>query len=218
MMSEQHPSDATWMEFLYGELDADEAAKLTAHLAGCSQCSHAVAAWRDTMQELDAWEPPRNRTVPAAAAGPVSRQASTLTVALVVCAAFLCGLIGHALLTPSADELRSELRAEWNRDLQRRLATLQQTSPENGLRAAPVSQALADWEKASSVREERIRLVLSDLLQNQMTLREDLETLALEAESQILRTRAELIRLRRSVPQEPRGHFTPASGQLRDPL
>ena len=62
-----------------------------------------------------------------------------------------------------------------------------------------VAAELAGWARQDSVRTEQLQQVLGEVLRNQLALREDLETLAMEAEAQILQTRRELVRVSMDV-------------------
>ena len=51
-----HPSREEWVAYLYGESDARDQSRLTAHLHDCAECRGQVEAWRKTMYALNAWE------------------------------------------------------------------------------------------------------------------------------------------------------------------
>lgn len=51
-----HPTREEWVAYLYGECDARDQARLTAHLRDCDACREQVEAWRRTMYAMSAWE------------------------------------------------------------------------------------------------------------------------------------------------------------------
>ena len=53
-----HPSQETWMSYLYGELDAPEQKEMTGHLEACFDCRTQVKSWQATMIKLDSWKVP----------------------------------------------------------------------------------------------------------------------------------------------------------------
>src|SRR5438093_10084405 len=53
-----HPNSEEWMSYLYGEVSTGEKSRLSAHLAGCAECSAKVSAWRGGMKSLDEWRLP----------------------------------------------------------------------------------------------------------------------------------------------------------------
>ena len=53
-----HPTREQWMAYLYGESVPDPEAGLTEHLENCAECQKNVDAWRGVMAQLDVWKLP----------------------------------------------------------------------------------------------------------------------------------------------------------------
>ena len=140
-----------------------------------------------------------------------SRQ-SVLTAAavlLALTAAFLAGWqVSNAKqpdLLALRWELKSEIRGELMTDVRKEMQTQIQTLTADKARLAPlieseseriISARLANLQPTTDPAEKlKERQMISDILENQITLRNDLEKLAVEAEAQIIRTRRELLRL-----------------------
>lgn len=203
-----HPSSADWMLYLYGESTETDRRSMSEHLAACPECAGRVERWRATMSDLDAWETetrlePAGSVVQSSAHRSGARNAfMRVAIGLAGLAlTFLAGFGARSLIGPGPDDLKSQLRAELQTELRAEFSrqTAESTAltpPNRVVDDAGLVSRLASWESASAGREERVRSMLSGVLQNQITLREDLETLAVEAEAQIMRTRRELRRLR----------------------
>ncbi len=222
---QSHPSDADWMLWLYEEADADLAESCRRHLAVCSECHAKVSAWTRSMDALTHWNrnispsvqpsamvakmmtQPELPTSPAASPGGTSSSfLRYLIAASIVVLAFTAGRgFGSKpdLTQLRADikaELRGELLQEMSMSLRSELSQLKNKDPdlvpliqtESG---RIVSATLANWAQQNSQNEQQLETLLTGILQNQVTLRQDLETLAIQAEAQILRTRRELLRL-----------------------
>lgn len=111
-----HPNREEWVAYLYGELPRPARSALHDHLRDCAACRQNVAAWRQTMQKLDAWELPRRRRI-ATLAEPVLKWG--------LAALFMLGLgfgIGR-FSAPSIQtktlraEIESSLRNSWGTEL-----------------------------------------------------------------------------------------------------
>lgn len=61
---------------------------------------------------------------------------------------------------------------------------------------------VASWAQQDSAARAGMQQMLAGVLENQLSLRSDLETLAMQAEAQILRTRRELLRLAATTAQD----------------
>lgn len=143
--------------------------------------------------------------------GSRSRQ-SVLTAAailLALSAAFLTGWQVSSAKQPDLlalrKELTSEIRGDLMTDVRKELQSHLQSLTTNKAQLTPlieseseriISARLASLQPSADPEEKlRERQMISDILANQITLRNDLEKLAVEAESQIIRTRRELLRL-----------------------
>lgn len=209
-----HPDSEHWMQWLYGETSDEVSRRLADHLRDCSPCRQQVTEWRRGMAALDEWpaaewsSPPSEPDRPRRAASVWPRRLMAVAVVCLaaVGGAFLSAMIVVQQMDPerirreSVDALRAELKRYVAQELAAAGTDTQQLLPliqdESGRVAAAT---LAGWARQDSAERERLRTVLQGVLENQLTLREDLETLALEAEAQILRTRREMLRLSSGV-------------------
>lgn len=206
----EHPDDAAWMVYLYerNEQDSGDArAALERHLANCSRCRGRVAEWRMTMTALDEWQVHTQRPADRISSDQRPTRWSRLLIAASLIVAFVLGqAVQHRndLSGLKADlkavlkaELKSELEKGWRQPLASEpytanTAVLKPQRPAESDSA--VDARLTAFLQHDSQRQVETQQLLNDLLRNQVALRQDLESLAVEAESQILRTRREILR------------------------
>jgi anti-sigma factor RsiW len=151
-----HPNDEQWMEYLYGELDEQQAEALASHLTQCAACRERVDRWRGTMADLDAWRLPeagRPRT-----ARSVFRWAAAAV--LLVSAGMGTGLL-LARSQPDVEALAGEIGAVLAPQLQQEL----------------VDQLRRDRDQVLAAREQKLRDDVRAVLQKELT-HYSLETLA----------------------------------------
>jgi hypothetical protein len=206
-----HPTSEEWMSFLYCESTPTRHAALHTHLRDCADCQRRVATWRGSMAALDAWPPPRPGARPIAR--PVLRAAAVAVVVL--------GLgfgIGRVTDSPARDmkqfqaTMRAEMdarlaaaREEFAISLRRQRAEIVQAVETLATdAAAEVSTSLlADFAK---VMEERLdadhqtftaalKHIDEQQLSSYASLRNDLDTVAVNADDEISRAQAQLIEL-----------------------
>jgi hypothetical protein len=176
-----HPNREELVGFLYQELTKEEGASLAEHLKGCAECRAEVEAWRAVRRELKEWQP----------SAPVRRQTQSQTrwwdwlklastAAVLVCAGFAL-----ARLTPSRTSVdTAALRVELRQELRVELAKF---SADQATRQQEYQAALA---RALGQLEAR-RLV------DYVSLRKDVETVAVRAEDELQPTRQGLLNLAR---------------------
>ncbi len=205
-----HPDEQDWMQFLYEEHDEPRQTELTQHLATCSTCRRRVAEWQETMSLLDEWRV-QPRPSPKSASEPRATRTWSWQGAVAMCLAFVVGLLVTKLFTPSTEQLRADVLQELRRQLKTdvgELVAANGRAPLSREQLVPVievesgrliSTNLRAWEEKNSANEQRLRGLLAELIQNQTGLRKDLESLALEAEAQILRTQNQLRSLQRGA-------------------
>jgi anti-sigma factor RsiW len=51
----QHPTELTWMEFLYDELPTDRKSEVERHIAGCAECRAKLGELQATQAKLNQW-------------------------------------------------------------------------------------------------------------------------------------------------------------------
>lgn len=197
-----HPSREEWMEFLYDESPAARRAELESHLKACALCAREVARWRNTMAALNADEVPAHST----------RTSSRAGWKWAAAAAFIIGALGIGFGlgragSPSPIELRS-LRAELQAALsQARLEMQEQqkqafTAAVAGL-GSETQRLLAEYGQAAEERRVQDQQSLLRTVQeldasrqaDVLSLRKDLETVALFTDDGLRKTEAQLFQL-----------------------
>jgi hypothetical protein len=206
-----HPTPEEWMSFLYGEDSPARHAELGAHLQGCAACRQQVQTWRGSMSALDAWAVPQTRRRRSFA--PALRWAAAAVVVLALG-------IGVGRMTASANADAKQLAASLRSEMETKLAstreefarTLQQQRAElaEAVHAAVVDAAGAEAEEIYA----RIARVLDERLENDRAayfaalrqlderrandyaaLRQDLDTVAVNADDGFSQTREQLLQL-----------------------
>ncbi|PYI86891.1 MAG: hypothetical protein DME26_08040 [Verrucomicrobia bacterium] len=116
-----HPTREEWMAYLYGEISRETKAALKTHLDTCAECHANVAAWRQAMLALDAWQLPAARS--CRSWSPALRWAAAAAVLLFAGFGF-----GRAMspTPPNAAMIRAaiepSLKSSLETDLRQRLA------------------------------------------------------------------------------------------------
>jgi len=202
-----HPTPEEWMSFLYGEDSPARHAELGAHLHQCAECRRQVQTWRGSMAALDAWaEPqPRRRWIPA----PVVRWAAAAAVVL--------GLgIGVGRMTSPAQAEMQQLTAALRAEMDTKLAsareefdrTLQQQRAEfaEAVHAAAIDAAGEEAEQLFTriarvidarreADQETYLAALKQVEERYATLRQDLDTVAVNADDGFNQTREQLVEI-----------------------
>lgn len=151
----------------------------------------------------------RSQSVPGSVGRSRQSVLTAAAVLLALTAAFLAGWqVSNAKqpdLLALRKELASEIRGELMTDVRKEMQNQIQTLNADKARLTPlieseseriISARLANLQPTTDPAEKlKERQMISDILENQIALRNDLEKLAVEAESQIIRTRRELLRL-----------------------
>ena len=206
-----HPTPEEWMSFLYGEDAPPRHIELDAHLRDCAQCRQQVQQWRGSMSALDAW------SVPQARRRVFARPAAQWVAA----AALVLGLgfgLGRVTIGPAPDlaQVKVELRAEMDtrltaaREDYAQVLQQQQMEFAQAVRAAAAETATEETEqlfekyvKALEERRESDRVTyLAALKQiderrqsDFASLRQDVTTLAVNADDGFSRTQEQLLQL-----------------------
>jgi mannitol/fructose-specific phosphotransferase system IIA component len=185
------------MAFLYGELEAPRRRELGAHLERCPECSAQVKAWRASKYDLDEWKLPFRRAAGRAWV-PVVRWAAAAAVVLGM------GIAVGRLMSPSAGEVAqlkasvAELSAAVHRgggggDSPATLAAATTAANAETLRLLTQYSALQASQRSAD------QLALKDVLDTfdvrLATLRNELETVAVNTEGGFQLTRQNLARL-----------------------
>jgi len=104
-----HPGKDEWMDYLYGEITADQKRTLRSHLEECSQCQSDVEGWQYSMKALDGWQlDDKGKTVSRIGlyAGPMLRW--TAAAVLMIGLGFVAARL-FAPGTPDIEQLRADL-------------------------------------------------------------------------------------------------------------
>jgi len=209
-----HPTAEEWMAFVYAEDVPSEHARLNGHLRACAECRRKVAAWRGGMRSLDAWAMPERvrswtpsrilrRAIPAAAAAAVLLGAGLV--------------LGRATSSPpDPGRLQASLRSYVDDRLgaahteMARVLEERQTEMAQRLQAAAASTAseeardvLTQYARAIAEQRETDHQAyvaafrqLDERRQTDVTaLREDLQTVAVNADDELTRTQEQLLQL-----------------------
>ncbi len=213
----KHPNREQWVPYVFGEASPDAAQSLGKHLAECAECRAQVDAWRRTLKRLDAWQvPSRRRGVSVAA--PVLKWA--IAAAIVLGVGFGLGRVVPAsdaktaarleasLRTSLASQIQEQVRNGLATELQRHIIDVRQDSS-NAVarlelrlaeaRKVDVAQFAALLEEQQDVDQAVTEAVLAKLQDDHekdyLTLRKDLETVALVADARLTDTQLKLSQL-----------------------
>lgn len=176
-----HPTPEEWIDFLYGELDAQRHQHHQRHLDACPECLDRITAWRATRGDVATWKPaPTRADLPS----PIPhRPARRGLPRLAAAAALVLAGYGLAVWGPRperqgegdlAARLRAEMRAEF-----------------------------AAFAADQAAREEQFQQNLTQTLgglealrqRDYQELRQEVETLAVHAAGELAGTRQTLARL-----------------------
>jgi len=206
-----HPSPEQWMAFVYGEDTPDEHRQLDEHLQACAVCRRQISAWRESMRALDDWALP----------APARRAPARRTLRWAAAAAVLLGaglVLGRLSSASGSDpqKLQASLRAyvdhqldasrrEWGQLFEQRQSELAQN-----LRAAAASAAseearqmfaqyATNLEDQLETDHQTILAAFRQLDERRRTdfsaLREDIQTVAVNADDGLARTQEQLLDL-----------------------
>jgi anti-sigma factor RsiW len=202
-----HPTPEEWMSFLYGEVSPARHAELGAHLQGCAGCRRQVQTWRGSMSALDAWTAPQplRRRV----SGPVMRWAAAAVVVLSV--GFGAGRMSSstdAQIGHVAAALRSEMDAKLasTREAFAQSLEQQRTGFAEAVHAAAIDASGEEAEQmfarlARLVEETRVSdqqaylAALKQVEERYAALRQDLDTVAVNADDGLSQTREQLVEI-----------------------
>ena len=196
-----HPTREEWMSYLYGELTAEEHSSLAAHLAVCPDCTTRVSDWRAARTNLDAWQLPA-RPARVSLQRPLVRWAAA--AALMIGFGFGVGRFAtpatanagkiRAAIEP---EIRQQLRQEFTQLLRDELdkaasATLAASGEQTKHWVEDYAQAL---ETKRTEERQAIYAALNKLLADVVSLKKDVDTVAVYADAGLRRARQELVQL-----------------------
>ena len=195
-----HPERGSWVPFLYGEVKPDVRQQLKAHLEVCAECRKEVEHWKRSITRLDAWKLPR-RWKPAEFFLPTLKWAAAAM--LVLGFGFGVGRISAAGSGAAKD--RAALKLQLKQELRQELAQL---AREEVSRATPATLAAARSEAnkllatyTTSLETQRdadnqvIRTALEHLQMQNLSLKKELDTVAVNTDVGLQQTEQQLAQL-----------------------
>jgi hypothetical protein len=208
-VGEEHPSSSEWMEWLYGESNRKDHQRLQAHLNRCSDCRGQVQRWQAVMQQLNAGALPKSQPAWSIALPTLKWAAAA---ALVLGLGFTLGRwSNHSSSQFAAWE--QKLQAQWRQDMRLKGEQLRADweTAQKTAGTALASQIAADSQKLTEsywrqfsreyavTRQNDLAWLVNHVqtLENQRNnenslLRKDLETLAVTAEGELMKTRRQI--------------------------
>jgi hypothetical protein len=192
----KHPTQQEWVAYLYREVDSTTRSRLDDHLAGCQNCRAQLDQWQRVQKHLDAWPLPEPAAKPRSF--PVFPGILRWAAAALVMIAFGFALGRSSEPSPEAlAALRHELRGELAEWVKAHVAD----STAVTLAAAQDQTAAAMREFVDLYRTDRaaanqaISTAISRLDTAFLSLRKDLETVALNSDVGLRHTQQQLVRL-----------------------
>ena len=196
-----HPTREEWMSYLYDELTAEEHSSLAAHLAVCPDCKTRVSDWRSARKNLDAWQlPARPARVPLQR--PLVRWAAA--AALMIGIGFGVGRFATPA-TANAGKIRAAIEPEIRQQLRQEFTQLLRDELDKAASAtlAASGEQTKHWvedyaqtlETKRSEERQAIYAALNKLLADVVSLKKDVDTVAVYADAGLRRARQELVQL-----------------------
>jgi hypothetical protein len=221
-----HPTVEQWMEYLYSETTPARRSELESHLAQCPTCTAQLAQWQDGKNALDQWHWPDTRPVPLRRRTPVKWALAAL---LMIAAGFALGRLASPQSNPPQEwaqkissQVQLQVQSEVNQHLQDRLQTLaEQIQMQSADLPASEMAALAREQQAlnhslhylEGQRQQDLQVLYDAILKLEAnrvrdfsTLRRELETVAMFAESHLRKTKMDLINLATYAAPNPPPH------------
>ena len=196
-----HPTREEWMSYLYDELTAEEHSSLAAHLAVCPDCTTRVSDWRAARTNLDAWQLPA-RPARVSLQRPLVRWAAA--AALMIGIGFGVGRFATPA-TANAGKIRAAIEPEIRQQLRQEFTQLLRDELDKAASAtlAASGEQTKHWvedyaqtlETKRSEERQAIYAALNKLLADVVSLKKDVDTVAVYADAGLRRARQELVQL-----------------------
>ena len=190
-----HPTREDWMSYLYDELPAKERAAMDAHLQECAECRGALATWQSATRELSEWKlAPRRKAARPAAVLPWAIAAAFVALAAI-------GGVRMMALNKQVKELRAEVQRNSAQDMNAALAQVseQATKAANAEAQALVAAVVEQWEQKRLDDQRAVWAALQRVTarnaQDYVSLRKELETVAVFSEAGLENAHNEISRL-----------------------
>jgi Putative zinc-finger len=189
-----HPKREAWVPYLFGEAKPEARKELQQHLQSCPVCRAEIDSWKHSLDLLDAWQLPRAAR-PREAFSPVFRWAVAAAVVLVLGVGFTLGRLtpfggDQAKLREMIEpQIRQELRAEFVQMLHQELAKTAATLEATG---EQTKNWLAQYARSVDARIETER---AERLADCLSLKKDVDTIAINADAGLRNTEQKLAQL-----------------------
>ncbi|HLH56206.1 MAG TPA: hypothetical protein VKY92_21575 [Verrucomicrobiae bacterium] len=171
-----HPKPEEWVPFLYGETIGENRRALKSHLESCADCRQHLDTWKQSVEMLDHWKVPRPK-----------RAASVMTIpwfgwATATALLLFCGVLIGRATSPKVDvdKLRAALAPEIRKQIS---SELEQTMRDEAAKSA--SLALASGRRYTDQVAQQLYV----------SLKKDVETVALNADAGLRDTARQLFQL-----------------------
>ena len=183
-----HPEREKWVPYLYGEASPELRRELKSHLEVCARCREEVAVWQRSVRRLDAWKL-RPQRKPSELLVPALKWAAAAV--LVLALGFGLGRVSAA--KSDVAQLRRELagmvRDEVSRSTPATVATAR----------SEATRLLADYAATLDTRREAdfqvIRTALNRLELQNISLKKELDTVAVNTDAGLEQTEQQLAQL-----------------------
>ena len=235
-----HPTREEWMDYLYGETSRKTRKRMSSHLRVCETCRSDVAEWRGAMSELDGWRLPDKRSVVPRPRGALRWAAAAMLLLFAGYGLGLLlrpGATGVAELREEIEtslraslesSIREDLRREFDESLHAALADARTRMRDDLVSAtqyamnvsnATIEGLFADFVQSSeAVRAVERSAVLGYLremesrrMEDFWLLQNDVATLAVLTDNELMRTNGDIEQLARWA-----GSAAPVSNEMPD--
>src|SRR5437773_2619311 len=180
-----HPKREEWAPYLFGETKLEVRRELNAHLKECADCRQEIENWQRSLARLDAW---KLQSVPK----PGLNFAPYLNWAAAAALLLLLGFgIGRLTAKADVDKVRAAIEPAMRRELSQEFARL--------VREEVSKSAVATLAASGQQAEQAIYAVLENLESQSfvqfVSLKKDLDTVALNTDAGLRDTQQELVQL-----------------------
>ena len=190
-----HPTNEQWMSFCYNEVGPEERARLAEHLQACPHCSAAMNAWQQTKNDLNTWRLPKVRTR-------VRMQPLLIKWAAAALLLFTSFCLGRLSFTAhptrdSLDQMRHEITAMVQQQLGNAADSIAAASEERTKQqlASALDDLRAEQLKSRRALSAALQKMEAQRAADYVSLRKDLDTLAVNADAQLRTTERHLLQV-----------------------
>ena len=186
------------MPFIYGEASPELRQELKAHLQVCVSCREELARWQRSLRCLDTWKLPRYRK-PEERFAPVLKWAAAAVLMLALGLGFGAGRVSAA--KSDVARVRAALEPQLRQELARMLQDELSRSSEATLAAArsETQKSLAAFDTSMETRRtadnEAIHTALARLQLQNVSLKKELDTVAVNTDAGLEHTEQQLAQL-----------------------